>query len=75
VDHERPQVEEDTRRVRIGVEAGTERLREALRSLDAAGVPVDDISLRPPTLDEVFLALIGQALDRPPDNAANNTAA
>ena len=33
----------------------------ALRSLDAAGVEVDDIALRQPTLDEVFLALTGRS--------------
>ena len=32
----------------------------ALSSLDAAGVEVDDIALRQPTLDEVFLALTGR---------------
>src|SRR6266508_2508562 len=59
VDHGEAQVEEATRRVSVAVEAGTDRLRDALRSLDAAGAVVDDISLRPPTLDEVFLALTG----------------
>ena len=59
VDHGEAQVEEATRRVSVAVEAGTDRLRDALRSLDAAGATVDDISLRPPTLDEVFLALTG----------------
>jgi ABC-2 type transport system ATP-binding protein len=74
LDHGQPQVEEATRRVSVGVEAGTEQLRRALRSLEAAGTDVDDISLRPPTLDEVFLALTGQALDEPGD-AAGHTAA
>jgi ABC-2 type transport system ATP-binding protein len=75
LDHGQPQVEAATRRVSIGVEAATDRLRDALRSLDAAGVAVDDISLRPPTLDEVFLALTGQALDEAPDHAASHPAA
>jgi ABC-2 type transport system ATP-binding protein len=65
-----------TRRVSVAVEAGAVRLRDALRSLDAAGVSVDDISLRPPTLDEVFLSLTGQPLEQAPDNgAASHTAA
>jgi ABC-2 type transport system ATP-binding protein len=63
LDHGEAQVEEATRRVSVAVEAGTDRLRDALRSLDAAGLAVDDISLRPPTLDEVFLALTGKDLD------------
>jgi ABC-2 type transport system ATP-binding protein len=75
LDHGQPQVEEATRRVTVGVETGTERLRDALRSLDAAGTAVDDIALRSPTLDEVFLALTGQALDEAPDGAAGHTAA
>jgi ABC-2 type transport system ATP-binding protein len=64
VDHGQPQVEEATRRVSVAVEAGTDRLRDALQSLDTIGADVDDISLRPPTLDEVFLALTGQALEQ-----------
>jgi ABC-2 type transport system ATP-binding protein len=75
LDHGQVQVEEATRRVSVAVEAGSGRLRDALRSLDAAGATVDDIALRPPTLDEVFLALTGQALTQAPDNAAGNTAA
>jgi ABC-2 type transport system ATP-binding protein len=75
LDHGRPQVEEATRRVSVGVEAGTEQLRAALRSLEAAGAAVDDISLRSPTLDEVFLALTGQPLDEAPDDAAGHPAA
>jgi ABC-2 type transport system ATP-binding protein len=75
LDHGEAQVEEATRRVSVAVEAGTDRLRDALRSLDAAGVAVDDVSLRRPTLDEVFLALTGQALTQAPDNAAGHPAA
>ena len=61
LDHGEAQVEEATRRVSVAVEAGTDRLRDALAALDAAEVAVEDMSLRPPTLDEVFLALTGQA--------------
>jgi ABC-2 type transport system ATP-binding protein len=74
LDHERPQIEEATRRVRVAVGSGSDRLRDALGALDAAGVAVEDISLRPPTLDEVFLALTGQALDQT-DTAAGQPAA
>ena len=38
----------------------------AVRALDERGIAVDDIALRRPTLDEVFLALTGQALDTTP---------
>jgi len=65
-----PQVEESTRRVSASVDAGMGWLRDALQALDAAGVEVDDIALRPPTLDEVFLALTGQAIDDEPQRAS-----
>jgi ABC-2 type transport system ATP-binding protein len=74
LDHGEPQVEEATRRVRVSVEAGTDRLRDALQSLDAIGTNIDDIALRPPTLDEVFLALTGQALDEATDAAGHSAA-
>ena len=37
-----------------------EQLMSALRSLDAAGIELEDIALRQPNLDEVFLALTGR---------------
>ncbi|MEV8535036.1 ATP-binding cassette domain-containing protein [Streptomyces sp. NPDC051211] len=49
----------DQERLTIGVtvrDAGL-TLPRIVRALDAAGVPVTDASLRPPTLDEVFLRL------------------
>ena len=64
LDHGEAQVEEATRRVSVAVEAGSDRLRDALAALDAAEVAVEDLSLRPPTLDEVFMALTGQALEQ-----------
>jgi ABC-2 type transport system ATP-binding protein len=36
---------------------------EAIRALDALAVEVDDIGLRRPTLDEVFLTLTGAPMD------------
>lgn len=55
-----PHVDEATRRVRVGVETGMGPLMSGLRSLDKAGVAIDDVALRRPKLDEVFLALTGQ---------------
>jgi ABC-2 type transport system ATP-binding protein len=57
-----PQVDEPTRRVSIGVAAGTVELKQALASLEGLGVTIDDVALRSPTLDEVFLGLTGQQL-------------
>jgi ABC-2 type transport system ATP-binding protein len=39
------------------VAAGASSLVDTLRALDAAGIALDDLSLRRPTLDEVFLTL------------------
>ncbi|MEV8306396.1 ATP-binding cassette domain-containing protein [Streptomyces flavidovirens] len=46
-------------------------LPRIVRELDAAGVPVVDASLRPPTLDEVFLRLTDRGPDRSPDPGRN----
>jgi ABC-2 type transport system ATP-binding protein len=54
-----PQIDEPTRRVSIRVDAGGERLMEAVGLVTAAGMELDDIALRQPNLDEVFLALTG----------------
>jgi ABC-2 type transport system ATP-binding protein len=47
-------------RAYAAVDDGSSRLMEALRVLDQQGITVEDISLRRPTLDEVFLALTGK---------------
>jgi ABC-2 type transport system ATP-binding protein len=58
-----PIVDATTRRVSVAVDDGTTKLMAALRALDEHGVEVDDVALRRPSLDEVFLALTGKALD------------
>jgi ABC-2 type transport system ATP-binding protein len=55
-----PEIDESTRRIGVRVGAGTDELRDALGTLEAVGVTPDDVALRPPTLDEVFLALTGR---------------
>ena len=52
-------VDADTGKVAVAVDNGTTRLADAVRLLDARNVTVDDLTLRRPTLDEVFLALTG----------------
>ncbi|MFP5363229.1 MAG: ATP-binding cassette domain-containing protein [Thermoleophilia bacterium] len=56
--HEQPLVEGDT--VTVGVRRRNGVIVEAVRRLDQAGVEVDDVTLRRPTLDDVFLALTGR---------------
>jgi ABC-2 type transport system ATP-binding protein len=71
-----PAVDPATRRVSIPVDAGTDRLTAAVRALDEHDVTVDDIALRHPTLDEVFLALTGVGLedDDPADRSGPRAA-
>jgi ABC-2 type transport system ATP-binding protein len=54
-----PLIDEPTRRVSVRVASGGERLLEAVGLLTAEGVELDDIAMRQPNLDEVFLALTG----------------
>ncbi|MEU8051145.1 ATP-binding cassette domain-containing protein [Micromonospora haikouensis] len=55
-----PEVDPDRRLVSARVEHRAGALTEVLRALDAAGVAVEDVALRRPTLDEVFLHLTGR---------------
>jgi ABC-2 type transport system ATP-binding protein len=45
--------------VLVPVQAGAAALVDAVRALDADGVPVADLGLRRPSLDDVFLSLTG----------------
>jgi len=54
------QIDESTRRVSVRVHSGGEALMSALRSLEASGVELEDIAMRQPNLDEVFLSLTGR---------------
>jgi ABC-type multidrug transport system ATPase subunit len=51
----------DARRGTVVIPAsrGIDSLREAMQRLDVAGIRPDDIGLRKPTLDDVFLRLTG----------------
>jgi ABC-2 type transport system ATP-binding protein len=55
-----PRIDVPTRRAYVPADNGSSRLIEALRALDQQRIAVEDISLRRPTLDEVFLALTGK---------------
>ena len=65
VSPEAPRVDDDTQRVSVPVEGGATELATVVRLLDEQGLHVDDIGLRRPTLDDVFLALTGQPADAP----------
>jgi ABC-2 type transport system ATP-binding protein len=55
------------RSLMLPASGGSAVLVEAVRALDTAGIAVDDIGLRRPTLDDVFLALTGRSVE--PDDA------
>jgi ABC-2 type transport system ATP-binding protein len=58
---EHPIVDEHTRRLTVPAHGGAGRLVQVVRDLDEAGIGIDDIGLRRPTLDDVFLSLTGHA--------------
>jgi ABC-2 type transport system ATP-binding protein len=53
-------VDPEQRRAGAAIGAGAVPLTDLVRELDQAGVAVEDVALRRPTLDEVFLSLTGQ---------------
>ena len=54
-----PEIAADARRISAPVGDRVAGLTEVIRGLDAAGLRAEDIGLRRPTLDEVFLRLTG----------------
>ena len=60
---EEPYTDIDTQRVSARVEGGGDQLRDVVRLLDERDIEVDDVGLRRPSLDEVFLAVTGKHLD------------
>jgi ABC-2 type transport system ATP-binding protein len=57
----RATLDEHRRSLVMPVSGGASVLTDALRRLDAASVVLDDVGLRRPTLDDVFLSLTGHA--------------
>ncbi|HEV3228619.1 MAG TPA: ATP-binding cassette domain-containing protein [Solirubrobacteraceae bacterium] len=55
--------------VRLSVREHRGAIVEAVKRLSEAGVGVDDLALRRPTLQDVFLALTGRAVEEPGDEA------
>jgi ABC-2 type transport system ATP-binding protein len=53
--------------VKVAVRRRSGAIVEAVRRLDEAGVGVDDLGMRRPTLDDVFLSLTGHVADTTED--------
>ena len=54
-------IDDHTRKVTVPATGGPGMLVQVVRDLDEAGIAIDDIALRRPTLDDVFLSLTGHA--------------
>jgi ABC-2 type transport system ATP-binding protein len=59
VGSDRPRLDAASSRLTLAVSAGPLAITTAVRALGELGIEVDDIGLRRPTLDEVFLAVTG----------------
>jgi ABC-2 type transport system ATP-binding protein len=62
-------VSDDGRRLQAAVPSQSGMATNVVRALDRAGVTVDDVEVRQPSLDDVFFALTGRpvAEEQPPD--------
>ena len=63
-------LDQHTRKLTVPTSGGAAKLIEVVRDLGVAGVEIDDIALRRPTMDDVFLALTGQAIPAETPEAA-----
>jgi ABC-2 type transport system ATP-binding protein len=64
-------VDEEARTISVPVTEHGAILTRAIRDLDAAGVHVDDIGFRRPTLDEVFLSITGRPAEASAEEVAS----
>jgi ABC-2 type transport system ATP-binding protein len=58
-----PIVDHVERRITAPFAGGARRLPALVRAIDEAGIVLEGIELRPPTLDDVFLTLTGHAIE------------
>ena len=72
------QVNVDHRHLVVPVTHGAQLLAKVVRDLDAAQIPLDDLALRRPTLDDVFLTLTGHtatSAEQPEDTSTTRSMA
>jgi ABC-2 type transport system ATP-binding protein len=65
-----PMVDQATGRISLPVRGGATVLIDAVRALDRAGIPISDLALHRPTLNDVFFTLTGRAAEAESDEAA-----
>jgi ABC-2 type transport system ATP-binding protein len=63
-------IDEHTRRLTVPAHGGATRLVQVVRDLDDASIGIDDIGIRRPTLDDVFLSLTGHAAEETQEDVA-----
>jgi ABC-2 type transport system ATP-binding protein len=56
-------IDDHVRKITVPARGGARRLAQVVRDLDDANIAIDDIALRRPTLDDVFLTLTGHAAE------------
>jgi ABC-2 type transport system ATP-binding protein len=56
-------IEAETRHISAAAADGARRLADVVRDFDAAGISIEDLAVRRPTLDDVFLALTGHGAE------------
>jgi ABC-2 type transport system ATP-binding protein len=69
-----PQVDQATRRVTVVVRGGADALGRALVSLEQRSITLEDVALRPPRIEEVFLELTGRGVHQGLDDGYGSTA-
>ncbi|MEV7077467.1 ATP-binding cassette domain-containing protein [Streptomyces sp. NPDC093516] len=67
-------VEDHMRKLTVPVTGGAKLLAEVIRELDTRGIEIDDIGLRRPTLDDVFLSLTGHVAEAEDDQSDEEAA-
>ena len=59
---EAPQTDEQRGHVVLSVESGAQSVAEVVRLLDGEDIPIAELNLRRPTLNDVFLSITGEAI-------------
>jgi ABC-2 type transport system ATP-binding protein len=68
---DQPEAQDGLVRLQVGGHQGA--IAEAVRRLDGAGVAIDDITTRRPTLDDVFIELTGHAAEPDAEDGERET--
>jgi len=65
-------IDDHMRKITVPARGGARRLAQVVRDLDEAQIAIDDIALRRPTLDDVFLTLTGHAAEITSTSGSSN---